>query len=102
METTIGEHDGRMIARIDDSDRVFEVAFDTIEPTDVTLRFIRDDDRVGSIHNDDSTHRGNGSDSPPEGTEIQPCQHDVGVPAEAGGLGRRVVSLDNPRRGGSN
>jgi hypothetical protein len=46
-----------MIARIDDSDRVFEVAFDTIEPTDVTLRFIRDDDRVGSIYNDDGTDR---------------------------------------------
>ena len=57
METTIGEHDGRMIARIDDSDRVFEVAFDTIEPTDVTLRFIRDDERVGSIYNDDGTDR---------------------------------------------
>ena len=57
METTIGEHDGRMIARIDASDRVFEVAFDTIEPTDVTLRFIRDDDRVGSIYNDDGTDR---------------------------------------------
>ena len=57
METTIAEHDGRMIARIDDSDRVFEVAFDTIEPTDVTLRFVRDDDRVGSIYNDDGTAR---------------------------------------------
>jgi hypothetical protein len=57
METRIAEHDGHMIARIDGSDRVFEVAFDTIEPTDVTLRFIRDDDRVGSIYNDDGTDR---------------------------------------------
>jgi len=51
VKTTIAEHDGRMIARIDGNDRVFEVAFDVIEPTDVTLRFIRDEDRVGSIYN---------------------------------------------------
>lgn len=57
METTIAEHDGRMIARIDGSDRVFEVTFDEIEPTDVTLRFIRGDERVGSIYNDDGTDR---------------------------------------------
>ena len=57
METTIAEHDGRMLARIDADDRVFEVAFETIEPTDVTLRFIRDDERVGSIYNDDGTSR---------------------------------------------
>ncbi|MCU4753740.1 hypothetical protein OB919_17415 [Halobacteria archaeon AArc-curdl1] len=57
METTIVEYDGRMLARLEDDDRVFEVTFDTIEPTDVTLRFIRDDDRVGSIYNDDGTER---------------------------------------------
>ena len=57
METTIAEYDGRMLARLEDDDRVFEVTFDTIEPTDVTLRFIRDDDRVGSIYNDDGTER---------------------------------------------
>jgi hypothetical protein len=57
MDTVIAEHDGHMIARLDDSDRVFEVAFDTIDPTDVTLRFIRDDSRVGSIYNDDGTDR---------------------------------------------
>lgn len=57
METTVAEHDGRMIARLEGSDRVFEVAFDLIEPTDVTLRFIRDEDRVGSIYNDDGTDR---------------------------------------------
>lgn len=57
METTIAEQDGRMLARIEGDDRVFEVTFDTIEPTDVTLRFIRDDDRVGSIYNDDGTDR---------------------------------------------
>ena len=57
METTIAEHGGHMIARIDGKDRVFEVAFDTIEPTDVTLRFIRDDERVGTIYNDYGTAR---------------------------------------------
>jgi hypothetical protein len=57
MHTTIAELDGRMLARFEDDDRVFEVSFDTIEPTDVTLRFIRDDQRVGSIYNDDGTER---------------------------------------------
>jgi hypothetical protein len=36
---------------------VFEVSFDTLEPTDVTLRFERDGDRVGSIYNDDGTNK---------------------------------------------
>ncbi len=57
MKTTITEHDGVMLARLEADDRVFEVSFDTIEPTDVTLRFIRDDERVGSIYNDDGTSR---------------------------------------------
>lgn len=57
METTIAEHDGLMLARIEGEDRVFEVNFDTIDPTDVTLRFVRDGDRVGSIYNDDGTDR---------------------------------------------
>ena len=57
METTIAEQDGLMLARIEGDDRVFEVSFDAIEPTDVTLRFVRDDDRVGSIYNDDGTAR---------------------------------------------
>ena len=57
METTVAEHDGRMLARIESDDRVFEVTFDAIEPTDVTLRFRRDDERVGSIYNDDGTDR---------------------------------------------
>jgi hypothetical protein len=57
MHTTIAEVDGLMLARFEDDDRVFEVSFDTIEPTDVTLRFIRDDQRVGSIYNDDGTER---------------------------------------------
>ncbi|QGN07182.1 hypothetical protein Hrd1104_07635 [Halorhabdus sp. CBA1104] len=57
METTVTEHNGRLLARIDGEDRVFEVNFDSIEPTDVTLRFIRDGVRVGSIYNDDGTNR---------------------------------------------
>jgi hypothetical protein len=46
-----------MLARLEDDDRVFEVGSDTIEPTDVTLRFLRDGTRVGSIYNDDGTAR---------------------------------------------
>ena len=57
METTVTEHDGRMLARVEATDRVFEVTFDSIEPTDVTLRFVRDGERVGSIYNDDGTAR---------------------------------------------
>jgi hypothetical protein len=57
METIVTEHDGRMLARLEDDDRVFEVSFDAIDPTDVTLRFLRDDVRVGSIYNDDGTER---------------------------------------------
>ncbi|RLM53451.1 hypothetical protein DVK02_13230 [Halobellus sp. Atlit-31R] len=57
METTVVEHDGHLLARLEDSDRVFEVNFDAIEPTDVTLRFLRDGVQVGSIYNDDGTKR---------------------------------------------
>ncbi len=57
METLVTEHDGLMLARIEGDDRVFEVSFEAIEPTDVTLRFLRDGDRVGSIYNDDGTRR---------------------------------------------
>jgi hypothetical protein len=57
MESIVAERDGRMLARIEDTDRVFEVSFESIEPTDVTLRFLRDGDRVGSIYNDDGTTR---------------------------------------------
>ena len=57
METIVTEHDGRMLARIEGDDRVFEVSFDSIEATDVTLRFRRDGDRVGSIYNDAGTDR---------------------------------------------
>ena len=57
METTVTEHDGHMLARVEGTDRAFEVSFDSVEPTDVTLRFHRDGERVGSIYNDDGTDR---------------------------------------------
>jgi hypothetical protein len=57
METIVTEHDGELLARLEGDDRVFEVSFDALEPTDVTLRFHRDDERVGSIYNDDGTER---------------------------------------------
>ena len=55
METVIAEVDELMLARLEGEDRVFEVNFELIEPTDVTLRFLRNGDRVGSIYNDDGT-----------------------------------------------
>ncbi|MFC7072348.1 hypothetical protein ACFQJ7_05605 [Halovenus rubra] len=57
MKTVVTERDAFVLARIEADDRVFEVSFETIEPTDVTLRFLRDDERVGSIYNDDGTDR---------------------------------------------
>jgi hypothetical protein len=36
---------------------VFEVNFDELEATDVTLRFLRDGERVGSIYNDYGTRK---------------------------------------------
>jgi len=53
----VTEHDGRLLARIEDDDMVFEVNFDRLEPTDVTLHFLRDGQQVGSIYNDDGTER---------------------------------------------
>lgn len=57
MQTIVTEHDGLVLARIEDDSLVFEVSFETIEPTDVTLRFYRDGEKVGSIYNDDGTDR---------------------------------------------
>ena len=57
MESVITEHDGQLLARIEDNRMVFEVSFDELEPTDVTLRFYRDGQKVGSIYNDDGTAR---------------------------------------------
>ncbi|AAG19105.1 hypothetical protein [Halobacterium salinarum] len=57
MDTTVTELDGALLARLEATDRVFEVRFDALEVTDVTLRFRHDGDRVGSIYNDDGTDR---------------------------------------------
>ncbi len=57
MNSIVTERDEVMLARIEGDDRVFEVSFGAIEPTDVTLRFLRDGERVGSIYNDDGTDR---------------------------------------------
>lgn len=57
MQTIVTEHDGLLLARIEDDDFVFEVNVETVEPTDVTLRFYRDGEKVGSIYNDDGTEK---------------------------------------------
>jgi hypothetical protein len=57
MRTTVTEHAGLMLARVEDNDFVFEVNFETVEPTDVTLRFRRDGEKVGSIYNDNGTEK---------------------------------------------
>jgi hypothetical protein len=57
VNTTVTEHGGRLLARLEADDRVFEVSFDALEPGDVVLRFLRDGERVGSIYNDDGTER---------------------------------------------
>jgi hypothetical protein len=57
METLVTEHDGRLLARVDAPDRVFEVSLDTVEATDVTLRLHRDGEQVGSIYNDHGTEK---------------------------------------------
>jgi len=53
----VTEHDDRLLARIETDEMVFEVNFDRLEPTDVTLHFLRDGRKVGSIYNDDGTER---------------------------------------------
>jgi hypothetical protein len=57
VNSTITEHDGRLLARIEDDHMVFEVNFDTLDPTDVTLHFLRDGEKVGSIYNDHGTQK---------------------------------------------
>jgi len=57
METLVTDHDGRLLARIEAPDRVFEVTLDTVEATDVTLRLHRDGEQVGSIYNDHGTEQ---------------------------------------------
>jgi hypothetical protein len=51
------ERDGRLAARYEAPDRVFEVGFDAVRVTDVTLQFIRDGTKVGSVYNDYGTER---------------------------------------------
>jgi hypothetical protein len=57
VDRTITEHDGRLLARIEDEHMLFEVSFDELEATDVTLRFLRDGEKVGSIYNDYGTEK---------------------------------------------
>jgi hypothetical protein len=57
VETTIRELDGRLLARIEDESMVFEVNADTVAVRDVTLHFLRDGERVGSIYNDHGTEK---------------------------------------------
>jgi hypothetical protein len=57
MDTLVTEHDGRLLARVEAPDRVFEVSLDTVEATDVTLRLYRDGEQVGSIYNDHGTEK---------------------------------------------
>ncbi|MFB6126022.1 MAG: hypothetical protein ABEJ79_01805 [Halolamina sp.] len=57
METVIAERDELLMARVEDDGMVFEVNFETVEATDVTLRFRRNGEKVGSVYNDDGTNR---------------------------------------------
>lgn len=56
-QTTIEELDGRLLARIEDETMVFEVNADTVAVRDVTLHFLRDGRKVGSIYNDHGTEK---------------------------------------------
>lgn len=53
----VTEIEGRMMARIDTDSKVFEVNFSELRVHDVTLSFHMNDQRVGSIYNDDGTER---------------------------------------------
>ncbi|MUV89885.1 hypothetical protein GJ629_08250 [Halapricum sp. CBA1109] len=57
VESTIAEVEGRLLARIESESMVFEVSADALSATDVTLHFLRDGDRVGSIYNDHGTEK---------------------------------------------
>lgn len=57
MASVVTEHENRLLVRFEDTSGVFEVTVDEIEVTDVTLRFHRDGEKVGSIYNDDGTNR---------------------------------------------
>ena len=57
MPTVIEELDGALLVRFEDSYGVFEATVDEIELTDVTLRFYRGGEKIGSVYNDDGTAR---------------------------------------------
>jgi hypothetical protein len=57
VKTLVTEHDGHLLARIEDDHMVFEVNFDSLAATDVTLRLRRDGEEVGSIYNDYGTEK---------------------------------------------
>jgi hypothetical protein len=70
VKHTVTEHDDRLMARIEDDHMVFEVSFDELEATDVTLRFLRDGEKVGSIYNDYGTEKTMARLTVPGGTDF--------------------------------
>jgi hypothetical protein len=65
MTATVTEHDGRVLARYETESMVFEVNFDAVEVTDVTLELFRDGDLIGAIYNDHGTEKTMGHLSTP-------------------------------------
>lgn len=55
--STVTEHDGRLMVRYETPEMVFEVNCDEVEVTDVTLRFLSEGDVIGSIYNDHGTEK---------------------------------------------
>jgi|GEM_PF-311810 hypothetical protein len=53
----VTEIEDRLMARIDADSKVFEVNFNELRVHDVTLSFHMNNQRVGSIYNDDGTDR---------------------------------------------
>ncbi len=56
-KSTVTEHDGRLLARYETPEMVFEVNCDAIEVTDVTLELLRDGEVIGAIYNDHGTEK---------------------------------------------
>jgi len=57
MHSVVTEQGDALLARIEDDHMVFEATIERVEVTDVTLRFYRGDEQIGSIYNDDGTER---------------------------------------------
>lgn len=55
--STVTELNGRLLARYETSEMVFEVSLDDLDVTDVTLEFLRDGEVVGAIYNDYGTQK---------------------------------------------